>query len=228
MIYQKEEIIIPVSDSIGSVSAIRQTPQNPGAILTLAHGAGAGMTHPFMELLAQELLGRSLAVLRFNFPYMEAKKSRPDVPAVAEKTVREVIKAATDLFPTLPVFAGGKSFGGRMTSQFLSKNPSVNIAGIVFFGFPLHPSGTPSTDRAKHLYEVKMPMLFHQGTRDALADSNLMEEVCDKLKNTTLIPYPGADHAFKISKKNLIPEIAEHTAAWIIHIMDSDDLAPGK
>jgi uncharacterized protein len=220
MAHPSNHMLFPVSDSIGSVSAILQTPAQPEAIVLLAHGAGAGMTHAFMESLADELVNRSLVVLRFNFPYMEAGKRRPDVPAVAEKTVGEVIKKATALFPALPLFAGGKSFGGRMTSQLLSKKNNVTaVRGIVFFGFPLHPAGKPSTDRAKHLQDVTIPMLFHQGTRDTLAEINMVEDVCKGLKGTTLIRYEGADHSFKISKRNNIPELAANTSVWIKHVL---------
>src|SRR3954468_17667261 len=157
------------------VSALLLRPANARAYLVLAHGAGAGMSHPFMEAVATGLAERGIATLRYQFPYMEKGSKRPDAPSVAHAAVRAAITEAARLCPELPLFAGGKSFGGRMTSQAQGIAPLPAVRGLVFFGFPLHPGLKPSTDRAKHLAGVNIPMLFLQGTRDALADLALLE-----------------------------------------------------
>jgi predicted alpha/beta-hydrolase family hydrolase len=209
------KVSIPISGSIGKVSALLSEPSKPIAVLVLAHGAGAGMTHPFMEELSAELAALGIASLRFNFPYMENQKGRPDPPAIAEKTVGEVLKKAHELFPMLPLFAGGKSFGGRMTSQRTARECPAFLRGIVFFGFPLHAPGKPGIERAAHLNEIKIPMLFLQGTRDALANIKLMDEVCSALPASAVIKFEGADHSFRVPKRNLIPELAFQTHKWI-------------
>lgn len=205
-----------VSESIGSVSAELTATENPKIVLTLAHGAGAGMNHPFMKLLAVELTKHNVATLRFNFPFIEQKKKRPDFPAVAHKTVEAALNKAHELFPKLPVFASGKSFGGRMSSQYLSANFPDFVKGIIFFGFPLHPAGNPSVERAEHLKAIKVPMLFLQGTRDALAEISMIEKITSELLRATLIKIEGADHSFKKGKENLISFLANETANWII------------
>jgi predicted alpha/beta-hydrolase family hydrolase len=209
---------IKVSDKVGSVSAEIVTPQNPKAVLVLAHGAGAGMLHPFMESLSRELSQLDVATLRFNFPFVEQKKGRPDLPPVAHATIEAAILAAEKKFPGVPLFTGGKSFGGRMTSQLMSTKEISSVSGIVFFGFPLHQPGNPGLDRAEHLKKVKVPMLFLQGTRDALADFKLIKEVTKGLKRTKLMAYEGADHSFKAPKQNLIPTLAKDSAEWILGI----------
>ncbi|MGC4020902.1 MAG: alpha/beta hydrolase [Cyclobacteriaceae bacterium] len=206
---------ISVSESIGSVSAELVSPENPKAILALAHGAGAGMNHPFMKSMANELSTLGLASLRFNFPFAEQKKSRPDFPAVAHKTVEAAMNKAHELFPTIPVFASGKSFGGRMSSQHLSTHNIDFVKGIIFFGFPLHQAGNPSTERAEHLKTVEVPMFFLQGTKDALADWNLIEKVTSELPLATLFKIEGADHSFKKGKENLIPLLASEVNGWV-------------
>lgn len=163
-----------VSHSIGSVSAEYIAPDKSNCIITLAHGAGAGMNHSFMTTLPTSLAEAGIATLRFNFPFAENTKYRPDVPAVAHKTVEAAINNARETFPSIPLFAAGKSFGGRMSSQYLSAHPNTAVKGIIFYGFPLHPAGKPSTERAEHLKDVKLPMLFLQGTRDELAIFSLM------------------------------------------------------
>jgi uncharacterized protein len=183
--------------------------------MVLAHGAGAGMTHRFMEELSNQMVQKSIAVMRFNFPYMENKKGRPDPPAIAEKTVSVVLDEAHKLYPKLPVYASGKSFGGRMSSQKLSKECPEFVKGIIFYGFPLHPAGKPAIDRALHLKDVTIPMLFLSGTKDTLAELPLLEKVCSELSTATLIKFEGADHSFKAGKKELIPELAEKTVNWI-------------
>ena len=212
---QKNLFELFVSKSIGAVSAELANPENPDAIMTFAHGAGAGMNHPFMTSVANELAKLNIATLRFNFAYMEQKKKRPDVPAVAHKTVEAAVNKAHELFPKIPLYVSGKSFGGRMSSQFLSIQKPALVNGIIFFGFPLHPAGKPGIDRAEHLSEVKVPMLFLQGTRDTLAEWSLIEQVTNQLPLATLIKFEGADHSFKKGKENLIPLLAGEVAQWI-------------
>ena len=206
---------IPVSPSIGKVSAEYMAPADAKCILTLAHGAGAGMNHPFMVALANSLAETGIATLRFNFPFAENKKGRPDMPAVAQKTIEAAIAKAQQLSKDLPVFVGGKSFGGRMSSQYLSTHPESLVKGIIFYGFPLHAPGKPSTERAAHLKNVKVPMLFLQGTRDALAQWDLIESVCSSLPKATLIKIEGADHSFKAGKINTTEILSKETNNWV-------------
>jgi len=191
-------------------------PEKPKAVLTLAHGAGAGMYHSWMVELAKALAEKgSIATLRFNFPFTEHKKGRPDQPAVAHETVAAAINHARASFPDLPLFAGGKSFGGRMTSQYLAEHPRADVKGIVFYGFPLHPSGKPSIERAAHLKLVKVKMLFLQGTKDELATWDLIESVCASLPLATLVKIEGANHAFKAGKLDVISMLVKATADWL-------------
>ena len=210
-----------VSDSIGSVSAEYIVPAKCNCIITLAHGAGAGMNHPFMTSLASLLAEQDIGTLRFNFPFTEHKKGRPDVPAVAHKTIEAAINNAHETFPSHPLFASGKSFGGRMSSQYLSIHQHPAIKGIIFYGFPLHPPGKPSTERADHLKEVKVPMLFLQGTKDELATLSLVEKVCSSLSLATLTKIEGANHAFKAGKQNIIPMLAAFTKDWTMKLIKS-------
>jgi predicted alpha/beta-hydrolase family hydrolase len=173
------------------------------------------MNHAFMKDLSTELAGHHIATLRYNFLYMELKKNRPDFPAVAHKVVERAIAFANQQTATLPLFAGGKSFGGRMTSQLLSANPLERVKGIIFVGFPLHPQGKPGTERADHLQKIKMPMLFLQGTKDALAEWSLIEGVCALLPSAALTKFEGADHAFKMPKQKAIPLLAGAINTWI-------------
>jgi uncharacterized protein len=209
-----EKLKIQVSDSIGSVTAESLVPSTIKAVMTLAHGAGAGMDHPFMKKLAKALAEVNIGTVRFNFAYIEKGKKMPDPPAIAEKTVGVVLQKTHELFPGVPLLAGGKSFGGRMFSQFTSKNQPGGLRGLVFFGFPLHAPGKPSDERAAHLTAVNFPMLFLQGTRDALASLDLMRGVTERLKRAELVQFEGADHSFKAGKKEFIPELAEHTSRW--------------
>jgi len=183
--------------------------------MTFAHGAGAGMDHPFMVDMANTLAESGIATLRFNFPFKENKKGRPDSPDVAQKTIDAAVQKASELFPELPVFLSGKSFGGRMSSQYLSTHPSQEIKGIVFFGFPLHPSGKPSTERAEHLKQVKVPMLFLQGTRDELGTFELVKQVTAPLKHATVVEIVGANHAFKAGKTDVISLLVKATISWM-------------
>jgi uncharacterized protein len=190
------------------------TPETTKAVYVFAHGAGAGMNHTFMKSLSEELATFGIATFRYNFLYMEQKKKRPDFPALAHQAIAAAIDKTCQLFPNVPLFAGGKSFGGRMTSQYLSANP-VDVKGIVFVGFPLHPAGKPAIDRADHLQKIKIPMLFLQGTRDALAELSLIEGVTQKLPTATLIKLEGADHSFKASHQNFLLKLAEEISLWI-------------
>jgi predicted alpha/beta-hydrolase family hydrolase len=208
-------LTIAISAEIGNVSAEYIKPENCFCMMTLAHGAGAGMNHSFMVSLANALAEKGVGTLRFNFPFMEKKKGPADKPVVAHQTIAAAIAKAQELFPSLPLFAAGKSFGGRMTSQYLSEHTDTTVKGIIFYGFPLHPAGKPSVERAEHLKKVKQPMLFLQGTKDELATWNLIEPVCNSLKRATLIKIEGADHSFKAGKKDVMSILVEETNSWI-------------
>ncbi len=214
-----QSLSLLVSPDIGTVSAEHIIAEKSNCIMTLAHGAGAGMDHSFMVSLANTLAEAGIATLRFNFPFIEHKKGRPDMPAVAHKTIEAAILKAYELYPLLPLFVSGKSFGGRMSSQYLSVDTNHLVKGIIFYGFPLHPLGKPSVERAEHLKDVKIPMLFLQGTRDALATLSLIESVCSSLPKATLIKIEGADHAFKAGKQNIVNVLADATAEWIENII---------
>jgi uncharacterized protein len=210
---------LEVSPAVGKVSAKFMAPDKPACIFTLAHGAGTGMDHSFMETLSDALSKAGIATLRFNFPFAEQKKFRPDSPAIAHLTIEAAIKKAHELNPKLPLFASGKSFGGRMSSQYLAGHPDSPVKGIVFYGFPLHPSGKPSTERADHLKELKIPMLFLQGSKDTLATWELIESVCDSLRKATLVKLEGADHSFKAGKTDTIPLLVNETKKWVEKIL---------
>jgi uncharacterized protein len=189
---------IEVSPTV-QVSGLWQVPVHPRACYVLAHGAGAGMNHPFMASMAAELQTRDIATLRFQFPYVERGSRRPDPEALCHDTVRAAVLKAAELAPALPRFAGGKSFGGRMTSQAQAASPLPGVRGLGFLGFPLHPAGRPSDTRATHLSDVKVPMLFLQGTRDDLADLTLLQPVIDRLgTRATLELIEGADHSYHV------------------------------
>lgn len=203
-------------------SVLLQAPAAARACLVLAHGAGAGMRHPFMAALADGLAQRQIATLRFDFPFMAQGSRRPDSPAVAQAAVREAVEEAARRLPGLPLFAGGKSFGGRMTSQAQAVQPLPGVRGIVFFGFPLHPPGKPSIERAAHLTQVGLPMLFLQGTRDKLAELDLVRQVTDGLElRAHLHVVQGADHAFEVLVRSgrqnaqVLQELLDSAAAWI-------------
>ncbi len=198
-----------------SVSGEFFVPQNPKALFVFAHGAGTNMHHSFMKELSGELANHQIATLRYNFLYSEQKKKRPDFPAVAHKAVAAAIQKANESFPNIPLFAGGKSFGGRMTSQYVSEKVNETLSGLVFVGFPLHPAGKPGVERATHLDKIKIPILFLQGSRDALAEWPLMEQTSKKLTTSSLIKFEGADHSFKAGKQNLIPTLANEIKIWI-------------
>ena len=187
----------------------------------LAHGAGAGMRHPFLERIAQALAERAVATYRYEFLYMEKRAGRPDPPAVAEARVREAVLDAARVAPGLPLFAGGKSFGGRMTSQAQGREPLPGVRGLAFLGFPLHPPGRPATSRADHLDDVLIPMLFLQGSRDEFAGLDLLRPVVKRLgKRVTLHVVEGGDHSFKVLKRtgrtdaDVMNELADTITAW--------------
>lgn len=207
-------LTIPVSPSLGSVHAEEIRGAEVKFLFVFAHGAGAGMHHPFMERLSLALADGGIATLRYNFIYSDRGRKRPDPQPVAVRTVNSAIAVAHARYPSVPLLAGGKSFGGRMTSHALAQTPHPSVAGLIFTGFPLHPPGKPGTNRADHLAAVDVPMLFLQGTRDALADMVLMDDVCSKLPMATLYKFEGADHAFKAGKADLIPALAKAIGAW--------------
>ena len=210
-----KSLSIKVSPAIGTVSAELIAGQKNKCILTLAHGAGAGMHHSFMVTLAQLLAEVNIATLRFNFPFTENKKGRPDSPAVAHQTIKAAILKGQKLFPKLPLFVAGKFFGGRMTSQYMAASPNDAVKGIIFYGFPLHAPGKPSIERAEHLKEVRSPMLFLQGSRDEFATWKLIAKVCSTLPLAALIKIEGANHGFKAGKQDIMKQLAVLTNEWI-------------
>jgi len=186
-------------DETRRVSGLLQAPPRARACYVVAHGAGAGMTHPFMAAIAEGLAERGIATLRYLFPYMEQGSKRPDSPKLAQATVRAAVTEAARLVPDLALFAGGKSFGGRMTSQAQAASPLPGVRGLIFLGFPLHPPGQPSQERAKHLFEVQIPMLFLQGTRDEFAKLELLRSLIEQLgSRATLKLFQEADHSFHV------------------------------
>jgi predicted alpha/beta-hydrolase family hydrolase len=182
--------------------------------MTLAHGAGAGMDHPFMTTLAASLATEGIGTLRFNFPFTEKGKKRPDTPAVAHATIAAALTHVHTTYGALPLFAAGKSFGGRMTSQYLAEHRRPEVSGIVFYGFPLHPAGKPAVERAGHLKQITVRMLFLQGTKDDLATWALIESVCEALPKATLVRIEGADHAFKAGKQDVMAMLVKATEKW--------------
>lgn len=214
-------IKISISGKHGDVSGILMVPNNSICLLLFAHGAGAGMDHLFMEKAAQSLADVDIATLRYNFPYTEKGGKRPDPAPVLLQTVQSAYLAAKECADGLPVFAGGKSMGGRMTSTAASKGLLTGIKGIVFFGFPLHAPGQPSNHRAEHLYHVQEPMLFLQGTKDKLADLTLLQPVIDNLRSrATIHIVEGADHSFHLPKSagktddEVLRELAGEVKKW--------------
>jgi uncharacterized protein len=215
-----QELVIETGNA-GPVSGLLTRPPHARACLVFAHGAGAGMTHPFMAKVAAGLGARGIATLRYQFPYMEKASKRPDSPSVAHAAVRAAVAEATRRCGGLSLIAGGKSFGGRMTSQAQAIAPLAGVHGLAFFGFPLHPAGNPSNERAKHLADVHVPILFLQGTRDTLAELTLLEPVVKGLGSlATLHPVKEADHSFHVLKRSgrnddeVMDEILDAFVAW--------------
>ncbi|HVG02461.1 MAG TPA: alpha/beta family hydrolase [Nitrospira sp.] len=217
---------VHVSDTVGDVEALLLRPEEARWLLVLAHGAGAGMRHAFMESLAHELAASHIATLRYQFPYMQKRRGRPDSPKVLTETVRAAVRAASEAVPDLPLFAGGKSLGGRMTSlafseQAADQTTDRHVRGLVFVGFPLHQPGRPGAERANHLPRVPVPMLFLQGTRDTLADLSFLRPICKKLGDrATLHVVDGADHSFHVLKRSgridaeVLRELARTVVSW--------------
>jgi uncharacterized protein len=205
-----------------TVSGLLQMPAQAQACYVLAHGAGAGMQHPFMGAIANGLADRNIASLRYQFPYMERGAKRPDTPKLAQATVRAAVLEASRLAPNLPLFAGGKSFGGRMSSQAQALEPLPDVCGLIFLGFPLHPPGQPSDERAAHLFEVNVPMLFLQGERDDFANLDLLKGLHARLeKRATLRLFPDADHSFHVPARSgrkdseVRTELLDSIADWV-------------
>jgi predicted alpha/beta-hydrolase family hydrolase len=212
---------ITVGERVGRVSGLLTRPSDARVLYVLAHGAGAGMRHRFMEAIVSALAQRGIASLRYQFPYTEAGARRPDPPAVLEATVRAAVAAAVQTAPDLPLIAGGKSMGGRMTSGAAARGPLPGVQGLVFLGFPLHRPKQPGEERAAHLSQVTLPMLFLQGTRDELADLGLITGVCARLGPlATLHVVDGADHGFAVLKRSgrtdaeVLEELADTAVSW--------------
>ena len=217
-----KEIHFGVNEKAGAVSGLLLKPDGAQALLVLAHGAGAGMRHRFMETVALKLADCGVATLRYQFPYMEKRIKRPDSETVLTDTVRAAMVAAKKLSGDLPLFAGGKSMGGRMTSLAAGRQPLDGVRGLIFFGFPLHAAGKPGAERGAHLAAVDIPMLFLQGSRDTLADLKLLTPLCKKLgKRAELFVVNGGDHSFHVLKSlsrsddEVLDDVVKKTADWI-------------
>src|SRR5947207_4068215 len=222
----QKELTFAVGDGVGSVSALLLRPDVARLLYVLAHGAGAGMRHPFLESIAQRLAARGIATLRYQFPYMERRAGRPDSPAIAAATVRAAVAEAARVAPGLPLVAGGKSFGGRMTSTAQAEAPLPGVRGLLFLGFPLHPPGKPGDKRAEHLDRVQIPMLFLQGDRDEFADLKLLKPVVKRLgERAKLHLVEGGDHSFKVLKRSgrtdadVMSELADAMVRWAAGIV---------
>jgi hypothetical protein len=214
------------TQAAGEVSAALMMPNNAQALFVMGHGAGAGMRHAFMEALSAKLAALDIATLRFQFPYMEKASKRPDTEAVLTATVRSAVAVGGEQRRGLPLFAAGKSMGGRMTSLAEAKQPLANVRGLLFFGFPLHAAGKPSIERGMHLFKVGKPMLFLQGSRDGLADLQLLKPLCERLgRRAELFVVEGGDHSFHMPKRSgrsddeVLGELAAKAASWAAGIM---------
>jgi predicted alpha/beta-hydrolase family hydrolase len=223
---------IPIRFSVtpesGEVSALLLRPEGAQWLLVLGHGAGAGMRHPFMEAISGQLARRRIATFRYNFPYMEQGSRRPDPTSVLLETARRAVAVANDAAADLPLLAGGKSMGGRMTSMAAAEESLPRVRGLVFFGFPLHPAGKPSTGRGEHLTGIRVPMLFLQGTRDKLAELSLLRPICDQLgKRAELHIVEAADHSFHVLKSSgrddsqVLDGLGETVSSWASRLVDS-------
>ena len=218
-----KDVQIAVNAKSGMVSALLVQPQNAKALLAIAHGAGAGMRHRFMEGTAAKLAELGVATLRYQFPYMEKRIKRPDSESTLTDTVRAAVATAKKLAGDLPLFAGGKSMGGRMTSLAAAKQTLDGVRGLIYFGFPLHAAGNPGAERGNHLSEIDLPMLFLQGSRDALADLKLLKPLCRKLgKRIELFVINGGDHSFHMLKSSgksddqSFTAVVEKAAQWMV------------
>jgi predicted alpha/beta-hydrolase family hydrolase len=211
----------------GPVSAILLRPDDARLLFVFGHGAGAGMRHPFMERVAADLAERSIATLRYQFPYMEAGRRSPDPPKVLEETVRAAIATAHEKVPDLPLIAGGKSMGGRISSQIAANQPPSQLKGLVFLGYPLHAPKQPAVKRAEHLSRIEIPMLFLQGTRDDLADLSLLTPIVDQLRpRAKMHVVDGGNHSFKVLKRSgrtedeVMSELADTIESWSLGIRE--------
>ena len=220
--HKAEEIKFIAGEKGGQVPGLVVLPKGANAVLVFAHGAGAGMRHRFMEEMTQKLADRAVATLRYQFPYMEKGIKRPDSEAVLTSCVRAAVTTAKKYAEILPLFAGGKSMGGRMTSLATAKEPLESVRGLIYFGFPLHAAGRPSGDRGNHLFDINLPMLFLQGSRDALADLKLLKPLCARLgKTVKLFVIEGGDHSFHLLKSSgrsndqALDEMAQQVVSWI-------------
>jgi uncharacterized protein len=218
-----KEIQFVVSDTAGVVSGLLLKPEHAVSLLVFAHGAGAGMRHRFIEDLSQKLAELGVATMRYQFPYMEKRVKRPDSEGVLIATVQAALTAAEKYSDGMPIFAGGKSMGGRMTSLTLAKAPMDKLHGLIFYGFPLHAPGAPSAERGKHLADVQVPMLFIQGSRDALADLKLLKPLCAQLDGRAeLFVVEGGDHSLHMAKRSgrtdseVLDEVAATTSSWMV------------
>lgn len=225
-----QRVSIAIHDA-GQVSGLLQAPSGAHACYVLAHGAGAGMSHPFMAAIAEGLAERSVATLRYQFPYMEQGSKRPDVSKVAQAAVRAAVVEAAPLVRGLPLFAGGKSFGGRMTSQAQAASPLPGVRGLIFLGFPLHPPGQPSDERGAHLFNVRIPMLFLQGTRDEFANLDLLQPLIEELgARATLKLFEEANHSFHVSARagrtdaEIRTEMLAATTTWMEKVMTATEI----
>jgi predicted alpha/beta-hydrolase family hydrolase len=229
MLAQATPVTIEIAKE-GSVSGLLLKPASPRALYVFAHGAGAGMMHRSMASIADGLAERDIATLRYQFLYMERKSGRPDAPKLAQAAVRAAVAEARHLLPNLPLIAGGKSFGGRMTSGAQAFEPLADVKGLIFLGFPLHPAGKPGRERAEHLAQVHIPMLFLQGTRDALAELEQLEPVIKSLgKRATLKLFDQADHSFHVPAKSgrkdgdVLKDVLDELARWVDKLIAASD-----
>jgi uncharacterized protein len=224
--HKPEEIKFTAGEKVGKVSGLLILPKGAEALFVFAHGAGAGMRHKFMEEAAQKLADRAVATFRYQFPYMEKGSKRPDNEAVLTASVRAAVATAEKYTDTLPLFAGGKSMGGRMTSLAAATEPLEDVRGLIYFGFPLHAAGKPSVNRGDHLFDIKLSMLFLQGSRDALADLKLLKPLCARLgKKVELFVIDGGDHSFHLLKSSgrsddqALDEAVAKTSSWISRLI---------
>ena len=224
--YKAEAIKFATKEKVGKVSGLLMLPKDAQALLVLAHGAGAGMRHKFMEETATKLADHSVGTLRYQFPYMEKETKRPDSAAVLTGTVRAAVAAAMDRASGVALFAGGKSMGGRMTSLAAAQAPLDGVRGLIYLGFPLHAAGKPSADRADHLFGIKLPMLFLQGSRDTLADLKLLKPLCARLgKRVELFVIEGGDHSFHLLKSSgrsddqALDQAGLKVSSWISRVL---------
>lgn len=217
---------LKISEKAGEISCKIDLPENPVYLLMLAHGAGAGMDHSFLQQLALAFVKKNVAVVRFNFPYKENGKKLPGAPQPNVTTIHQISKWCQSHYPQLSLFLSGKSYGGRISSHFIAENEKYPAKGLIYFGFPLHAPGKPDKKRADHLYQIKIPQLFLQGTNDSLAEIQLIREVTDSLSDSKLITYENADHSFKVAKKfngkpeaEMIESLADAANQWVLKII---------